>query len=130
MYLYKTGPVMLLITGCTSFYIVEWKLICMMWISCASVSVALCFHMSVQIQPEICETQDQVVHHEPTEDDNCRNCFHMPIFCALQLCNTDISFKTCVSGQINTKSGCLEGTINISQFLQLLGWGLVSEITP
>jgi hypothetical protein len=64
---------MLLITGCTISHSVQWKLVYMMWISCAAVSFVLCVHMSAQIKPEICETQDQVVHHELTEDDSYRN---------------------------------------------------------
>jgi hypothetical protein len=31
----------------------------MMCIACASISFILCVHMSAQIKPEICETQDQ-----------------------------------------------------------------------
>jgi hypothetical protein len=44
--------------------------VCIIWISCASISVLLCVHMSAQIKLEICQTQDQIVHHEMTEEDN------------------------------------------------------------
>lgn len=56
-----------------SFYNAEWKLVCMMWISCASVSIVFCDHMSVQIKCEICWTEDEVVHHELSEGDSYRN---------------------------------------------------------